>query len=257
MKVILLCGGLGTRLREETEFRPKPMVPIGGQPIMWHIMKTYAHHGFKDFVLCLGYKGESIKDYFRNYLWNRSNVTLKLGHNPQIIYHNTHEEEDWTVTLLETGMNTMTGGRLLRAMQHVGDEDVLMTYGDGVANLDIAATVKFHHEQKALATITAVQPEGRFGMLELDEGKVCTFQEKPAQEAGFINGGYMVLNHKVKDYLTGDSCILERDPLQKLAEEGKLSAYRHPGFWQCMDTYREFEMLNKVWDAGNAPWKCW
>ena len=161
------------------------------------------------------------------------------------------------MTLLETGMNTMTGGRLLRAMQHVGDEDVLMTYGDGVANLDIAATVKFHHEQKTLATITAVQPEGRFGMLELDEGKVCTFQEKPAQEAGFINGGYMVLNHKVKDYLTGDSCILERDPLQKLAEEGKLSAYRHPGFWQCMDTYREFEMLNKVWDAGNAPWKCW
>ena len=259
MKVILLCGGLGTRLREETEYRPKPMVPIGGQPIIWHIMKTYAHHGFKDFVLCLGYKGEVIKDYFRNYLWNRSDVTLKLGRNPQITYHNSHDEEDWTVTLLETGLRTMTGGRLRQAMDHVGAEDVLLTYGDGVTNSNIAESVKFHYEQKALATLTAVQPEGRFGMLELDEGRILSFQEKPEQESGFINGGYMVLDKGVRDFLDdgGDDCIFEQGPLQKLATEGKLSAYRHSGFWQCMDTFRESEMLNKMWDSGKAPWRVW
>jgi glucose-1-phosphate cytidylyltransferase len=257
MKVIILCGGLGTRLREETEYRPKPMVPIGGQPIVWHIMKTYAQHGFKDFVLCLGYKGESIKDYFRNYLWNRSDVTLKLGRSPQIIYHNAHDEEDWTVTLLETGMNTMTGGRLLRAMQHVGDEDVLLTYGDGLTDSDISASVRFHYEQKALVTMTAVRPAGRFGELGLDGLTVQSFNEKPEQESGFINGGYMVLDTSVRAYLNGDDCIFERDPLQKLAETGRLKAYCHQGFWQCMDTYREFEMLNKMWDSGNAPWKIW
>jgi glucose-1-phosphate cytidylyltransferase len=259
MKVIILCGGLGTRLREETEYRPKPLVPIGGQPIVWHIMKTYAQHGFKDFVLCLGYKGESIKDYFRNYLWNRSDVTLKLGRNPQITYHNSHDEEDWTVTLLETGLRTMTGGRLRQAMDHIGEEDVLLTYGDGLTNLNITESVKFHYDQKALATLTAVQPEGRFGMLELEECRILSFQEKPEQESGFINGGYMVLDKGVRAYLDegGDACIFEQGPLQKLAAEGKLSAYRHPGFWQCMDTFRESEMLNKMWDSGKAPWRVW
>ena len=257
MKVILLCGGLGTRLREETEYRPKPMVPIGGQPILWHIMKTYSQHGFKDFVLCLGYKGESIKDYFRNYLWNRSDVTLKLGRTPQIIHHNTHEEEDWTVTLLETGMHTMTGGRLQRAMEHIGDEDVLMTYGDGVTDSNIRASLDFHYEQKALVTMTAVRPAGRFGELGLDGVTIQSFQEKPEQEAGFINGGYMVLDKKVRDYLTGDHCIFEREPLQRLANSGNLKAFCHEGFWQCMDTFREFELLNKMWDSGTAPWKIW
>lgn len=257
MKVIILCGGLGTRLREETEYRPKPMVPIGGQPILWHIMKGYARHGFRDFVLCLGYKGEVIKDYFRNYLWNRSDVTLQLGRNPQIIYHNTHEEEDWRVTLLETGMGTMTGGRLLRAMKHIGDEDVLFTYGDGLADSDIGASVGFHYEQKALVTMTAVRPAGRFGELALDGVTVESFNEKPEQEAGFINGGYMVIDKSVRDYLTGDDCVFEGDPLQRLADAGRLKAFCHNGFWQCMDTYREFEMLNRMWDSDRAPWKTW
>lgn len=256
-KVIILCGGLGTRLREETEYRPKPMVPIGGQPMVWHIMKTYAQHGFKDFVLCLGYKGEVIKDYFRNYLWNRSDVTLKLGRTPQITYHNAHDEEDWTVTLLETGMNTMTGGRLLRAMQHIGEEDVLLTYGDGLANSNIRASVDFHYHHEGLVTITAVRPPGRFGELGLDGVTVQTFHEKPNNETGFINGGFMVIDKSVRDYLKGDDCVFERDPLKRLADSGKLKAYFHHGFWQCMDTYREFELLNNMWDSGNALWKNW
>jgi glucose-1-phosphate cytidylyltransferase len=257
MKVVILCGGLGTRLREETEYRPKPMVPIGGQPIVWHIMKTYAYHGFKDFVLCLGYKGDVIKDYFRNYLWNRSDVTLKLGRNPQITYHNNHDEEDWTVTLLETGLSTQTGGRLLRAMQHIGDEDVLFTYGDGLIASDIAVSVRAHYEQKALVTMTAVRPAGRFGELGIDGITVQSFEEKPEQEAAFINGGYMVLDKSVRTILSGDDCSFEREPLQKVAESGRLKAFFHDGFWQCMDTYREYEMLNKMWDSGNAPWKVW
>ncbi len=257
MKVIILCGGLGTRLREETEYRPKPMVPIGGQPILWHIMKSYAKHGFKDFVLCLGYKGEVIKDYFRNYLWNRSDVTLKLGRNPQITYHNSHEEEDWTVTLLETGQNTQTGGRLQRAMQHIGPEDVLFTYGDGLTDSDISASVKFHQQQKALVTLTAVQPAGRFGELSLEGDLVNSFQEKPLQETGFINGGYMVLDKSVVEYLTGDACSFEQEPLQTIAKANKMSAYIHQGFWQCMDTYREQQMLDKMWNEGTAPWRTW
>ncbi|WP_346333945.1 glucose-1-phosphate cytidylyltransferase [Prosthecobacter sp. SYSU 5D2] len=257
MKVIILCGGLGTRLREETEYRPKPMVPVGGQPILWHIMKSYAHHGFRDFVLCLGYKGEVIKDYFRNYLWNRSDVTLKLGHNPQITYHNTHQEEDWTVTLLETGLATQTGGRLLRAMNHVGDEDVLFTYGDGLTNMNIRQSVDFHYAQHGMVTMSAVRPAGRFGELGINGTTIMSFQEKPLQEDGFINGGYMVLNQSVRNYLTGDECIFEREPLQSLAAAGKLNAYKHEGYWQCMDTYREFEILNKLWDAREAPWKVW
>lgn len=257
MKVIILCGGLGTRLREETEYRPKPMVPIGGQPIVWHIMKTYAHHGFRDFVLCLGYKGEIIKDYFRNYLWNRSDVTLKLGRSPQITYHNAHDEEDWTVTLLETGQQTMTGGRLLRAMKHIGDEDVLLTYGDGLTDSDIGASVRFHREQNALVTLTAVRPAGRFGELGLEGSTVYSFQEKPDHETGYINGGYMVLDKSVRDYVSGEDAMFEQAPLQAIAATGRMKAYFHEGFWQCMDTYREFEMLNKMWDSHQAPWRVW
>ncbi len=258
MKVVILCGGLGTRLREETEYRPKPMVPVGGRPILWHIMKHYAHHGHKDFILCLGYKGEVIKDYFRNYLWNTSDVTLRLGQNPQIKYHTTHDEEDWTVTLLETGAETQTGGRLRRALAHIADDSFLFTYGDGLTDSDIAASVAFHRAHGAVATMTAVKPGGRFGELAMDGRTVTSFREKPEQESGYINGGFMVLNRSVADYLdAGDDCVFERNPLERLAQAGQLKAYCHDGFWQCMDTYREQQLLEKLWQSGQAPWKGW
>jgi glucose-1-phosphate cytidylyltransferase len=257
MKVVILCGGLGTRLREETEYRPKPMVPVGGQPILWHIMKGYACHGFNDFVLCLGYKGDVIKEYFRNYLWNRSDVTLKLGRHPQITWHNRHDEEDWTVTLLETGLDTQTGGRLRRAMDHVGPEEILFTYGDGVTDCDLAATVAFHRKHGKLATLTAVRPAGRFGELAFDGHTVRCFNEKPESDSGFVNGGFMVLSPAVREHLTGDDCIFEREPLRALAERGELCGYMHEGFWQCMDTYREQQLLESLWNRGSAPWKIW
>ncbi|HTI73020.1 MAG TPA: glucose-1-phosphate cytidylyltransferase [Candidatus Limnocylindria bacterium] len=258
MKVIILCGGLGTRLREETEYRPKPMVPVGGRPILWHIMKLYAHHGHKEFILCLGYKGEVIKDYFRNYLWNTSDVTLQLGRNPKIRYHNTHDEEDWTVTLLETGLETQTGGRLRRALAHVQDEDFLFTYGDGLTDSDIGASVRFHQQHGAVATLTAVRPTGRFGELAMDGQTITAFHEKPEQEKSYINGGFMVMNKKVAQYLDeGDGCVFERAPMERLAAAGQMKAYTHDGFWQCMDTYREQQMLDKMWTGGKAPWKVW
>lgn len=257
MQVVILCGGLGTRLREETEFRPKPMVPIGGRPILWHIMKLYAHYGHKDFVLCLGYKGEIIKDYFRNYHWNTSDVTLKLGAQPQITYHNNHDEEDWTVTLLDTGAETMTGGRLARALKHIKDDTFLLTYGDGVTDSDINASIAFHHRHGGLATVTAVNATGRFGELVMDGDRISSFHEKPERESAFISGGFFVLNKKVGDFLDGDSCIFERTPMQTLSRKGLLHAYRHHGFWQCMDTFREQELLSKMWNQGQAPWKLW
>lgn len=257
MKVVILCGGLGTRLREETEYRPKPMVPIGGRPIVWHIMKTYAAYGHKEFILCLGYKGDIIKDYFRNYKWNTSDVTLRLGPSPKITYHTQHDEEDWTVTLLETGLETQTGGRLKRALAHVDGDTFLFTYGDGVANPDINATIEFHKHHGAIATMTAVQPSGRFGEIAIDGQTVTHFHEKPERESAFINGGYFVMNKSVGNYLAGDDCILEKQPLEQLTKAGQLKAYRHLGFWQCMDTYREYELLNKMWASGQAPWKIW
>lgn len=257
MKVVILCGGLGTRLREETEYRPKPMVPVGGRPILWHIMKLYAHHGHKDFVLCLGYKGEVIKDYFRNYHWNTSDVTLKLGRNPQIRYHNTHDEEDWTVTLLDTGAETQTGGRLRRALAHVSDDTFLFTYGDGLTDSDISASIRFHQQHGKLATVTAVKPSGRFGELAMDGHTITGFNEKPEQESTFVNGGFFVLNRRVAEYLDNDACVFERAPLERLAREGNLQAYQHHGFWQCMDTYREQQMLEKLYLSGQAPWKVW
>ncbi len=257
MKVVILCGGLGTRLREETEFRPKPMVPIGGRPILWHIMKLYAHHGHKEFVLPLGYKGEIIKDYFRNYHWNTSDVTLKLGSKPQLTYHNRHDEEDWTVTLLDTGLETQTGGRLRRALAHIPDETFLLTYGDGVSNHDINASIRFHEQHGKIATVTAVNPTGRFGELALDGHTIVGFHEKPEQEQAFVSGGFFVLNRKIGGYLDGDACVLEREPMERLARAGDLQAFCHRGFWQCMDTYREQELLTKLWHAGRAPWKIW
>ncbi len=256
MKVVILCGGLGTRLREETEYRPKPMVPVGGRPILWHLMKLYARHGHKEFILCLGYKGEVIKDYFRNYLWNTSDVTLKLGRNPQIRYHSNHDEEDWTVTLLETGLETQTGGRLRRALPFVEDDTFLFTYGDGLSDSDINASIAFHREHGAVATMTAVKPSGRFGELAMDGRTITAFREKPEQESGYINGGFMVLDRRVAGYLDeSDTCVFERGPLERLTREGQLKAYCHDGFWQCMDTYREQQMLDQMWRSGNAPWK--
>jgi glucose-1-phosphate cytidylyltransferase len=257
MKVVILCGGQGTRLREETEFRPKPMVPIGSRPILWHIMKTYAHHGHKDFVLCLGYKGEIIKDYFRNYHWNTSDMTLRLGRQPKITYHTTHTEEDWTVTLVDTGLETMTGGRLRRALRFIEEDDFLLTYGDGLINSDINASIRMHQAHGAIATLTAVQPVGRFGALTLNNSTVTEFREKPEKEIHFISAGFFVFKKAIGQYLDGDACVLERRPLEQLAREGQLRAFTHPGFWQCMDTYREMEILNKMWAEGKAPWKVW
>ncbi len=258
MKVVILCGGQGTRLREETEYRPKPMVPVGGRPILWHIMKTYAHFGHREFVLCLGYKGEVIKEYFRNYHWNTSDVTLRLGRTPKITYHNQHDEEDWTVTLLDTGQETQTGGRLRRALTHIDAETFLFTYGDGLINSDINQSIEFHQQHGAVATVTAVKPTGRFGELALDGQTITTFREKPEKEAAFVSGGYFVFNRSIERYLDPrDSSVLERDPMERLTEAKQLKAYCHDGFWQCMDTYREYEMLNKMWSAGQAPWKIW
>jgi len=258
MKVVILCGGLGTRLREETEYRPKPMVPVGGHPVLWHVMKLYARHGHKDFILCLGYKGEVIKDYFRNYLWNTSDVTLRLGRQPQIRYHNTHEEEDWTVTLLETGQATQTGGRLRRALAHVQDDTFLFTYGDGLTDSDINGSIAFHRSHGAVATITAVKPSGRFGELAMDGQTITAFKEKPEQENAYINGGFMVLDRRIASYLDpDDGCVFERGPLERLAKDGQLKAWCHDGFWQCMDTYREQQLLDGLWNQGRAPWKTW
>jgi glucose-1-phosphate cytidylyltransferase len=257
MKVVIFCGGLGTRLREETEFRPKPMVPVGERPILWHIMKLYAHFGHKDFLLCLGYKGEVIKDYFRNYQWNTSDVTLKLGAKPQIKYHNQHPEEDWCVTLVDTGLNTMTGGRLKRVFPFIEEDTFLLTYGDGVIDSDINKSIAFHQQQKKIVTITAVQPAARFGDLEINGTTVTAFKEKAEKQAGLINGGFFVVNKAIGNYLTDDTCVLEQQPLNRLAAEGQISAYIHDGFWQCMDTYREQQLLTSMWNSGKAPWKIW
>jgi glucose-1-phosphate cytidylyltransferase len=257
MKVVILCGGLGTRLREETEFRPKPMVPIGDRPILWHIMKTYAHYGFTQFVLCLGYKGESIKEYFRNYQWNTSDVSLKLGARPQIKYHNQHSEEDWTVTLVDTGQTTQTGGRLKRVMPHIDSDTFLLTYGDGVTDSNIRESVRFHLRRRALLTLTAVRSPGRFGDLTLEGDAVAGFQEKPTHGEHYINGGFFVVDKRIGEYLTDDNCVLEQEPMNRLAQERKLHAYKHTGFWQCMDTYREQQLLTGLWNSGRAPWKVW
>lgn len=258
MKVVILCGGKGTRLREETEYRPKPMVPIGQRPILWHIMKTYAHFGHKEFILCLGYKGEMIKDYFRNYFWNTSDVTLQLGQDPNVRFHGRHEEEDWSVTLADTGENSMTAFRIRLIERYLGgDENFLLTYGDGVGNIDIGASIRRHQETGKICTLTAVRPPGRFGELSLaDDDGINSFNEKPQTEGGYINGGYMVCRREIFSYLPDDPTVmLEQAPLKRLAQEGKLGAYLHHGFWQPMDTYQEFSLLNSLWQTGNPPWR--
>jgi glucose-1-phosphate cytidylyltransferase len=220
-------------------------------------MKTYAHYGHKEFILCLGYKGETIKDYFRNYQWNTNDVTLRLGRHPEAIYHSQHAEEDWTVTLLDTGQQTQTGGRLKRALAHIDDDTFLFTYGDGVIDSDLNRTIEFHRQHGCLATVTAVRPTSRFGELVMKDDVVTSFREKPAKEDEYVSGGYFVLNKAIGRYLDGDETILETDSMERVAREGQLRAYRHPGFWQCMDNYRELELLNRMWASGQAPWKVW
>jgi len=259
MKTIILCGGRGTRLREETEYRPKPMVPIGGRPILWHIMKLYAHHGHSDFILPLGYKGDMIKDYFRNYHWNSGDITLGLGQNPKITYHDQHDEEDWTVTLAETGLDALTGTRIRRVQRYVPEgEDFLLTYGDGVGDIDINAAIDCHRESGKALTITAVHPAGRFGAVNLeDDGSINRFEEKPQMEEFYVNGGFMVCSHKVFGYLGEEDVMFEQSPMKKITADGQLNAFRHEGFWQPMDTYQESQYLNGLWDRGEAAWRKW
>ncbi|GFP43917.1 glucose-1-phosphate cytidylyltransferase, partial [Candidatus Hakubella thermalkaliphila] len=257
MKTVILCGGLGTRLRQETEFRPKPLVEIGGRPILWHIMKIYAFHGCKDFVLCLGYKGEMIRQYFLNYQSMLSDFTISgLGPNPSIIYHNTHDEHDLCVTLADTGLETNTGGRIKRVQKYISDDPFMVTYGDGVADIDIRRLLQFHRSHGKLATLTTVRPVSRYGVIDITpDGKVKQFREKPYVD-GWINAGFFVFSQGVFDYLD-ENCVLEREPLERLARDGQLAAFRHERFWYGMDTYRDFLYLNELWDNGEAPWRLW
>ena len=260
MKAVILCGGQGTRIRDANESLPKPLLPIGGKPIVWHIMKSYAAHGFDEFVLCLGYKGWLIKEFFLNYRAMTTDVTVHLGKERGIEIHGNHEEENWSVTLAETGENTMTGGRVAAIRKWVNDDDLFMlTYGDGVSDVDIGQLVAFHRAHGKVATVTAVRPPGRFGEMMMTDGLVREFNEKPQATEGFINGGYFVLDAKrMWDYLTGGPGeVFEREPLQKLARDGELVAFHHTGFWQPMDTFREYSLLNDLWAAGKAPWKQW
>ena len=256
MKVAILAGGLGTRLSEETVLKPKPMVQIGGRPILWHIMKMYAAHGFKEFVLALGYKSEVIKDYFINYRHHAHSLTVDLssGH---VTVHNG-DCEDWRIHLLDTGLSTETGGRVKQIAQYIGPEPFMLTYGDGVSNVDIRQLLNFHRDHGKMATVTAVRPAARFGDLSLDGNRVAKFTEKPQTGAGWINGGFFVLEPEVFEYLKGgDDLIFEKDPLEQLSQDGELMVYRHNDFWRCMDTLRDVQMLDGLWQAGKAPWKVW
>ena len=257
MKVVILCGGQGTRMREETEYRPKPLVEVGGRPVLWHIMKTYSHYGFREFILCLGYRGNMIKEYFLNYEAMNNDFTISLGRQHAIEYHGEHNEQQFKVTLAETGADTMTGGRIKRIQKYIGDEPFMVTYGDGLSDVHIPSLLEFHREHGRLATISTGKPTSRFGLLDVDDlGQVLNFVEKPGLE-GWANIGYFIFQPEVFRYLDSDSCILERNPLEKLAHERQLRAYHHPGFFFAMDTYREFLMLNDLWNDGKAPWKVW
>ncbi|MEB3179432.1 MAG: glucose-1-phosphate cytidylyltransferase [Nostocaceae cyanobacterium] len=257
MKAVILAGGLGTRLSEETTIKPKPMVEIGGKPILWHIMKIYSAHGINDFIICCGYKGYVIKEYFANYFLHMSDVTFDMRFNQMNVH--CGYAEPWRVTLVDTGEKTMTGGRLKRVREHIGKEAFCFTYGDGVSDVNITELVKFHQEQKSLATLTAVQPPGRFGVINLaeEQTKISSFQEKPEGDGAWINSGYFVLEPEVIDLIADDSTVWEQQPLQKLAEMEQLSAYRHTGFWHPMDTVRDKQCLEQLWSNGKAPWKLW
>ena len=257
MQAVILAGGLGTRIAEETSIRPKPMVEIGGRPILWHIMKIYAAHGVRDFIVCCGYRGEVIKEYFANYLIRTADVTIDLRKN-EIDVHHTNTE-DWRVTLIDTGDTTGTGGRLRRVKSYLEDDSFFFTYGDGVANIDVTAALAFHKQQGTLATLTAVQPPGRFGAFKLSDvdSRIASFREKPKGDGAWINGGFFVLEPGAVDYVTDDKLFWEQAPLEKLADEGQLSAFKHRGFWYAMDTLRDKQVLEEYWNSGEAPWKIW
>jgi glucose-1-phosphate cytidylyltransferase len=255
MQAVILAGGLGTRLSEETQIRPKPLVEIGGRPILWHIMKIYAAHGVSDFIVCLGYKGHMIKEFFANYTLHMSDVTFDLSKN-SIVTHR-QQAEDWRVTLVDTGEVTMTGGRLKRVLDHIKGDAFCLTYGDGVCDVNIGASLAFHKAHGGLATITTVYPPRRFGIVELDGERVASFREKPAGEGGLINGGFFVLSPDVGDYIEDDQTVWEQEPLQELATESELFAFRHEGFFHPMDTLRDRTYLEELWASGRAPWKCW
>ncbi len=255
MKVALLAGGLGTRLAEETVTRPKPMVEIGNQPILWHIMRHYGHYGFDDFVIALGYKGEYIKRWMVDYVSLADDLTLRSADGS--VEHHGKEREDWTISLVDTGQPTATGGRIKRLQPHLGNETFMLTWGDGVSDIDLDALLEFHRSHGKLATMTAVRPPARFGHLELDGDRVSEFSEKPQAGEGWINGAFFVLEPEVFDYIAGDDTQWEKEPLEGLAKDGQLMAYRHGGFWQCMDTIRDKKLLEQLWDTGDAPWKVW
>jgi len=257
MKVVILAGGFGTRISEESDYKPKPMIEIGGKPILWHIMKIYSSYGFNDFVVCCGYRGYVIKDYFHHYYMHQADMTVDLGSNATE-YHNS-SSEPWRITLVDTGLETMTGGRIKRVEPYIGNESFMLTYGDGVSNVDINALIDFHTKSGKLATLTAVQPSGKFGALEISsDDSITSFKEKPKGDGAWINGGFFVCQPKVFKYITaGDSTVWERGPLEVLAKEGQLGAYKHDGFWQAMDMLRDKVDLEKIWTTGKAPWKRW
>ena len=257
MKVVILAGGMGTRLSEETDLKPKPMAEIGTKPMLWHIMKIYSHYGFNDFVLCLGYKGYMIKEYFANYFLHQADVTIDMKNNSMEVHHK--KAEPWKVTLVDTGLNTMTGGRIKRVQEYLGKEPFMLTYGDGVADIDLGKLTAYHRKKGGYATITAIQNVGRFGALDItSDGSATAFHEKPTGDGAWINGGFFVLEPKIFDYIKeGDSSIWERKPLERLSADGRLNAYRHKGFWKCMDTLRDKTELESLWQSGNAPWKIW
>ncbi|MBN2518227.1 MAG: glucose-1-phosphate cytidylyltransferase [Candidatus Altiarchaeota archaeon] len=255
MKVLILCGGAGTRLKEQTEFMPKPLVEIGGMPILWHIMKIYSHYGYKDFVLCLGYKGSMIKDYFMNFEWMANDFTLDLSSKKERTIHEPNNLEDWRVTFADTGLETNTGGRIKRVEKYVDGDTFLCTYGDGLADIDIGKLLAHHKKMGKAATLTAIHPTSRFGVIETKDGIVNSFKEKPRLD-GLINGGFFVFNKKVFDYLDDDS-VLEQEPLKNIAKDRQLSVFEHNGFWGCMDTFKDANDLNRLWESGNPPWRVW
>jgi len=257
MKVVLLCGGLGMRLREETEFRPKPMIEVGGRPILWHIMKTFAHHGLNDFVLCLGYRADVVKRYFLEYETMRNDFTVELGNPASLTFHGGHHERGWRVTLADTGATANTGARIKRIERYIDSDPFLLTYGDGVADIDLPALLKFHRSHGKIATVTGVRPPARFGELITLDGSVREFREKPQASQGLISGGFFVLSRAAFRYLEDDdACVLEREPLERMAKDAELMVYEHPGFWQCLDTPRDLQHLQDLWREG-APWKIW
>ena len=258
MQVVILCGGQGTRIRDVADDVPKPMIPIGGRPIVWHIMKSYAHYGFKRFILCLGYKSWAIKQYFLNYALANSDLTVELDCVDAVKVKEPYRIEDWQVTLAETGLETQTGGRVKRIQKYLDGDQFLLTYGDGVSDINIHTLVDFHHRHGKTATVTAVKPPGRFGELEIEDGRVMEFQEKPLATQGLISGGFFVFNRRFVERLPErDDLFLERDPLTKLAHDGELAAYVHEGFWHCMDSSRDYHLLNNLWNSGEAPWNTW